>query len=121
VQDSLLKYCNACGQKVNLKKSSTFFSKGCRQITHNEIKYIIHVENESLNEKYLGLATEVGRSTNRSFLYLKDRVWSKVQGWIEQTWSVEGKEVLIKVVAQAIPTHTMGCFRLPRGLCDHLN
>jgi hypothetical protein len=79
------------------------------------------VENESLNGKYLGLATEVGRSTNGAFLYLKDRVWSKVQGLIEQTSSVEGKEVLIKVIAQAIPTYTMGCFRLPRGLCDHLN
>jgi hypothetical protein len=77
VQDSLLKYCNASSQKVNLAKSSIFFSKEHRQITHNEIKSIIHVENESLNEKYLGLATEVGRSTNGAFLYLKDRVGVK--------------------------------------------
>jgi len=24
-------------------------------------------------------------------------------------------------VAHAIPTYTMGCFRIPRGLCDHVN
>jgi hypothetical protein len=121
VQDSISKYCNASGQKVNLAKSSIFFSKGCRQITRNEIKSILHMENESLNEKYLGLPTEVGRSTIGAFQYLKDRVWNKVQGWIEQTLSAGGKEVLIKAVAQAIPTYTMGCFRLPKGLCAHLN
>jgi hypothetical protein len=76
------------------------------------------VENESLNEKYLGLPTEVGRTSNGAFKYLKDRVWNKIQGWIEQTLSTGGKEVLIKSVAQAIPTYTMGCFRLLRGLVN---
>jgi hypothetical protein len=79
------------------------------------------VENEPLNERYLGLPTDVGRTTNGAFKYLKDRVWNKVQGWIEQTLSAGGKDVLIKTVAQAIPTYTMGCFRLPRGLCELLN
>jgi hypothetical protein len=66
VQESLQKYCDASGQQVNLTKLSIFFSKGCRQTTRNEIKVITHVENESLNEKYLGLPTEVGRSVNGS-------------------------------------------------------
>ena len=121
VQESLSKYCEASGQQVNLAKSSIFFSKGCRQTIRNEIKSITHVENESLNEKYLGLPMEVGRATNGDFQYIKDRVWNKVQGWIEQSLSAGGKEILIKVVAQAIPTYTMECFRLPKGLCDHIN
>jgi hypothetical protein len=102
VQESLVKYCEASGQKVNLTKSPIFFSKGCKQAIRDEIKDIAHVENESLNERYLSLPTDVGRTTNGAFKYLKDRVWNKVQGWIEQTLSAGGKEVLIKVVAQAI-------------------
>jgi hypothetical protein len=64
---------------------------------------------------------DVGSSVTGVFSYLKDRVWKKVQGWMEQCLSTGGKEVLIKVVAQAIPMYSMACFRLPRGLCKHID
>lgn len=44
-----------------------------------------------------------------------------MQGWMEKCLSAGGKEVLIKSVAQAIPTYSMACFKLPRGLCEHIN
>lgn len=49
------------------------------------------------------------------------KTWSAIQGWIEQILSVGGKEVLIKSVAQTLPTYAMGCFKLPRGLCEHID
>jgi hypothetical protein len=61
----------------------------------------LDVHNEVLSEKYLGMPMDVGSSTNGAFKYLKDRVWKRVQGWMEQTLSAGGKEVLIKAVAQA--------------------
>ena len=39
----------------------------------------------------------------------------------QQCLSAGGKEVLIKSVAQSIHTYSMACFKLPRGLCEHIN
>jgi hypothetical protein len=66
------------------------------------------------------MPSNVGTTTNGAFKYLKDRVWSRVEGWLEQCLSIGRKEILIKAVAQAVPTYSMSCFRLPKGLCEHL-
>ena len=71
-------------------------------------------------EKYLGLPALVGREKKRSFIYLKERVWKKLQGWKEKLLSITGREVLIKAVIQAILTYTMSCFKLPKGLIKEL-
>jgi hypothetical protein len=34
--------------------------------------------------------------------------------------SKAGKKVLIKVVAQAIPTYVMGCFDIAKEVCDQI-
>ena len=49
-------------------------------------------------EKYLGLPALVGRAKKRSFIYIKERVWKKLQGWMEKLLSQAGREVLIKSV-----------------------
>ena len=68
------------------------------------------------------LPTDVGRAKEGCFRYLKDRIWKHVQGWMAKCLSGGGgEEVLIKSVAQAIPTYSMACFKLPRGLCEHIN
>jgi hypothetical protein len=107
VTDILEKYCNASGQRVNMDKSSVFSSKGCPEADRQAVKNILQVTNETLNEKYLGMPSNVGRSLNGAFKYLKDRNWKRIQGWIEQILSSGGKEVLIKSVIQAIPTFAM--------------
>jgi hypothetical protein len=121
VKEVLQLYCNASGQQVNMDKSSIHFAKGVQNTLREEIMDTLHVHNVSLSEKYLGMPSDVGISVNGAFKYLRDRVWKKVQGWIEILLSAAGKKVLIKAVAQAIPTFSMSCFRLPRGPCHHLN
>jgi hypothetical protein len=121
VKEILEKYCLASGQQVNLDKYSVFFGKGCLEAIRQSVKVTLQVPNETLNEKYLGMPSDVGRSLNGAFKYLRDRVWKRIQGWIEQMLSVGGKDILIKSVVQAILTFSMSCFKLPRGLCLHIN
>ena len=63
----------------------------------------------------------MGRAKYQTFAFLKDRVWKKLQGSKGTMLSKAGKEVLIKAIAQAIATYTMGVFQLPMKLCNELN
>lgn len=121
VNNALQSYCQASGQRVNLNKSSIHFGKGCPDQIRGDMKSVLQVSNESLSEKYLGMPTDVGKSITDAFKYIKDRIWKNVLGWIEQILSAGGKGVLIKSVLQAIPTFAMSLFKLPRGLCEHIN
>jgi len=49
-----------------------------------------------------------------------DRVWKKLKGWKEKHLSFEGRGVLIRVVAQAIPVYVISCFLLPISLCERI-
>ena len=68
----------------------------------------------------MGLPTLVGQAKKQSFVYIKERVWKKLQGLKENLLSQARREVLIKVVIQAIPAYTMSCFKLPKGLIKDL-
>lgn len=49
--------------------------------------------------------------------FLKDKIWKTLQGWKCSFFSVDGKEVLLKSVGQAIHSYAMGVFHLPKGFC----
>jgi hypothetical protein len=44
----------------------------------------------------------------------------RIQGWKEKLLSKAGKEILIKGVAQAIPTYAMSSFDVTKTLCDEI-
>jgi hypothetical protein len=106
---------------VNMKKSSIHFAKGCNSQVREEIKGLLNIHTEALSDKYLGMQRmwvfqQMGHSN-----ILKTGSGAGFRGWMEKCLSAGGKEVLIKSVAQAIPTYSMSCFKLPRGLCQHVD
>ncbi|CAI8587914.1 unnamed protein product [Vicia faba] len=78
------------------------------------------VKTMEAHARYLGLPAMFGRSKKVVFAQVIDKVWKKVKGWKEKVLSREGKKVLIKSVAQEIPTYVMGCFRLPNDCCKEI-
>ncbi|XP_057444644.1 uncharacterized mitochondrial protein AtMg00310-like [Lotus japonicus] len=68
----------------------------------------------------MGLPTIIGKSKTQVFRFVKERVWKKLKGWKEKTVSRAGRKVLIKSVAQAIPSYVMSCFILHDGLCEEI-
>ena len=75
---------------------------------------------DSRHKKYLGLPSLIRKSKSQVFAEIKERAGKKLAGWKGKLLSIGGREILIKVVAQAVPTYTMSCFQLPKTLCDDL-
>jgi hypothetical protein len=93
------------------------FSKNTNERDRQEVLSTLNISTEARNEKYLGLPIYMGQSRTKTFAYLKGQVWKRIQGWKEKLLSKVGKEVLIKVVAQAIPTYAISCFDRTKILC----
>ena len=70
--------------------------------------------------KYLGLPSIIGRSKTKVFAEVKEKVRRKLARWKGKLLSIGGKEILIKAVAQAVPTYTMSYFLIPKGLCEEI-
>lgn len=62
----------------------------------------------------------VGRKRKGFFNEIKPRVMSKISSWQHKFFSSGGKEVLIKAVAQVVPSYAMSVFKLPLGICDDI-
>ncbi|XP_021734035.1 uncharacterized protein LOC110700740 [Chenopodium quinoa] len=114
-------YERASGQKVNLDKTEVAFSKCVSIERRQEIVDTLGVREVDRHEKYLGLPTIIGKSKKAIFAFLKERNWKKLSSWKEKLLSRQGKEVLIKAVAQAIPTYIMSMFKIPEGLIDEIH
>ncbi|XP_057443227.1 uncharacterized protein LOC130735144 [Lotus japonicus] len=120
VNQVLTVYQQISGQLLNLDKSEISYSRNVLEERKHAIQERLQVKAVEVQSKYLGLPVFVGRSKSQVFNFIQERVWKKLKGWKEKALSMAGREVLIKFVAQAIPTYIMSCFSLPVGLCNHI-
>jgi len=108
-------------QKLNKEKTSLFFSKNTSRDVQNHVKQQFGAQIIQHHEKYLGLPPLVGKGKRKDFNKIENQVGRKIVGWKGKLLSNAGREILIKVVAQATPTYMMSCFKLPDTLCKELN
>ncbi|XP_019168373.1 PREDICTED: uncharacterized protein LOC109164072 [Ipomoea nil] len=67
--------------------------------------------------KYLGLPSFVGRNKKAAFAYIEDKIKQRIGSWNKRLLTQAGKEILLKSVAQAMPTFSMSVFLLPVSIC----
>ena len=113
-------YESSSRQQLNNQKTSLYFSRNTKGEMQNKIKTLFGAQVIKQHETYLGLPSLIGKSKTNSFAQLKSKVANKLSGWKEKLLSAAGKEVLINAVAQAVPSYTMSCFKLPDNLCNDL-
>ncbi|XP_062020835.1 uncharacterized protein LOC133737251 [Rosa rugosa] len=121
LKNILHEYECASGQQVNYQKICISFSKNVDRALQDELADTLGVVRVEKHDKYLGLPMELSYSKEAAFSYLNEKIRNRTQGWREKTLSVAGKEILIKAVAQAIPSYVMNCFELPKHLCEEMH
>ena len=99
---------------------AVFFSKNCLDEVKELVRHELHIDTEALSDKYLGLPTALGRSTSEAFQFLPTRVKQVVGSWSGRHASCAGREILLKSVAQAVPTYSMSCFLLSKTTCKKM-
>ena len=103
----LAMYESASGQQINRTKTTLIFSKSTSQDLQDTIKEARGVRLVQQYEKHLSLPSFIGQKMKESFDNFKQRVWKKQQGWEGKLLSQARQEILIKVVAQVLPSYMM--------------
>ena len=102
---------------VSAAKSCIYSSPNTSLDDKVDVCQILDIMTESISYKYLGLPSMIVVDRVDCFKHLIERIQKSVNGWKERTLSYGGKEALIKVLAQAIPTYAMGVFKFLKKNC----
>lgn len=113
-------YCTTSGQSINFLKSSTLFGSNTPSFLRDTICDYFQVPLMKASDRYLGLPSSRGRSRRALMTCLREKVFNKIDGWKSEFLSSEGKEVLVKSVAMAMPSYAMSAFHLPKSFCNKL-
>jgi len=103
------------------EKSKVVFNRNMGANLQKDIRSILQIKEMDYHAKYLGLPTILGRLKKAVFTGIKERVWKKLRGYKQKLLSSLGKEIILKAIAQAIPTYAMSIFRLLETFLDEIH
>lgn len=120
MKNVLRTYEMASGQAINMTKFGTFFSSNISPDTRHSLNSYLSVTQEINTSRYLSLPSLIGHNKRAIFGYIKNRMCQRIHSWQNRPLSKSGKEIMIKVVAQAIPSYCMSSFLLPSSIAEEL-
>lgn len=104
-----------------MQKSEVAFSRNVDENHQTLLANVLDVNRVEKHVKYLGFPVVIGCSKKEVFAFIKETLWKKAQGWKENFLSTAGREIMIKVVHQSIPTYIMSVYHLPDGLIEEIH
>ncbi|XP_070672562.1 uncharacterized protein [Malus domestica] len=116
VVDVLKVYVWGSSQEIDMSKSLIFFCSKTTKLSKKEIEKTLGNQCKEGFGKYLRLEEDFGHSKKVVFEEVRDKIKTRMAGWAEQFLSQAWKEVLVKVMAMAMPNYAMSCFKLPIGV-----
>ena len=113
-------YSNASGQQLNKSKSSVMFGSKVVASSKPDLKRSLAINQEGGMGMYLGLPENICGSKKQVFSCVQERLNDRTNTWSTKLLSKGGKEIQIKADAQAVPSFTMSCYLLPKGITKNL-
>ena len=110
----------ASGQQLNKSKSSVMFSSKVVAFSKTDLKRSLAINQEGGMGMYIELPEKICCSKKQVFSFVQERLSDRTNSWSTKLLSKGGIEVQIKAVAQAVPSYTMSCYLLPKGITKNL-
>ena len=103
-------FCGISRLKVNVAKTKVITSRCVSRVKCDKFASICQFHFTSNVGRHLGFPMLSGRVKNEDFLYLIERLQSKLAGWKSSLLNKAGRFTLAKVVLSAIPIYLMQIF-----------
>lgn len=113
-------YEAASSHEINKLKTEIFLSFNMSNTVRRYILNLARVLVYNSQEKYLGLPIMVGANRYQTFQTVKDWAWTHISNWKNTFLSQLGKEVLLKVIVQVIPTYPISLFLSSQKICREI-
>ena len=113
-------YGKASGQQLNPGKSSILCGSKVDHEIKRALKQTLGIQKKGGMRMYFGLPEKICGSKRQVFAFIRKRLNDRINSWSARLLSQGSKEVLLKSVAQALPTYVMSCFFLPKEIINKL-
>ncbi|PNY05589.1 ribonuclease H [Trifolium pratense] len=115
------RFSHASGLKINLSKSRAFYSSGTPRDKINRLTSLSGIRNTTSLEKYLGFPILKGRAKKSDFLFIIEKMQSRLASWKNKLLNKPGRLALASSVLSSIPNYYMQIAWLPQSICDGID
>lgn len=82
------------------------------------ISVVLKIKEVPFHERYVGPPSSLSYKKISTFGYMKYRIRKYLQNWKGAFFLGGRMEILLEAVIQAIPSYSMSCFRLSKGIIE---